>query len=176
MKKLLISLVAVVLLTTSCTEVVFEEPQPAKAKALKEIPQEVHGAYSVFISNKNEIVKIGKDYVQSGTSKSALSDSLVIKEFDGKYVFSSRNMPAVEGGKPYWSVYVLEPKGCGFVKVTGFYVSNDENIEEAKAKFNGTVSGEGNDKKFRVRVTEEQFRALLADTNYAISVIMEKLE
>ena len=61
--KRLLSLVVLYLFLISCTEVIFEEPQPLGAKSLKTIPKELRGNFSFLIMNEETLMEVGENFI-----------------------------------------------------------------------------------------------------------------
>jgi len=159
----------------SCTEVIFEVPQPMAAKSLNSIPEELQGGFAFVILNEKTYMKIGDNYIVNDEEKAFLSDSLVVKKMGNRFVFNQRiNEGEDKEGK--WHVYVLEDKGCGFVKATSFVINSDSYIEKFKSNYNGTILGEGQDKSIIIGPTEDQFNAILKDDSVNVSIILERIE
>ena len=175
MKKLLtIILVGVVL--SSCTEIVFEEAQPAGAKALKEIPKEFHGKFGLVILNEESIMEITANSITNDDGMAYLSDSLIIKKLDNRYVLSRKQLEG-EGDKyGTWQTYVLEDKGCGFVKATSFFINSDSYTEQFTQLYpDNTFIDEGQNKTIIIKPTADQFKSLVADDSVTVSMILERL-
>lgn len=66
MKKLLLFVVAIGLLSASCTNVFFEEPQPVKGKKVSAIPNEYHGKFVGNISTSDNLDTI---FIDASTIK-----------------------------------------------------------------------------------------------------------
>lgn len=174
MKNLFLILV-VALFSISCTEVVFETPQPAKAKQLKEFPSSLQGKYTFVMLNEQEVLEISGKYIDGEDGKQFLSDSLVLKKLGDKYIVNQLiNKEGETNGK--WSSVILEEKGCGFLKATVFVISEDEHVEPFKEMYGATLVGGGQEKQMIVSPDDKQFKNISEDTKATLSVILEKLE
>lgn len=112
MKKLIYGII-ILILVTSCEQVVFQEPQPRKIKPLEEIPEILQGIYldhnsdSLFIFKQyftyqaDEFLSLEKEY---------LSDSSILKIYKGKYFYNKRIQINEEY---YWLTYMLDPVSPG---------------------------------------------------------------
>jgi hypothetical protein len=176
MKNFVILILSVVILS-SCTEVVFKEAQPASAKALKEIPQELRGKFGLVILNEETIMEITANSIVNDDGMAYLSDSLVIKKLDNRYVLSRKQLDG-EGDKVgTWQTYVLEDKGCGFVKATSFFINSDSYVEQFTQKFpDNTFIDGGENKTIIIKPTAAQFKELVADDSVTVSMILERLD
>lgn len=173
MKNLL--LVILTIFTFSCTEIVFESPQPEKAKALKEIPSSLQGKYTFVMLNEQEVLEISSNYIDGEDGKQYLSDSLVIKKLGNNYVFNQRI--SKEGPtKGKWSSVMLEEKGCGFIKATVFVISEDEYVQSFTDMYKATMEGEGQEKQLIIEPSDKDFTKLSQDKQATLSVILEKLQ
>jgi len=174
MLKSFVSILAVVVLA-SCTEVVFDAPQPPGGKNLTEIPNVLVGRYLFVVLNEQEAIHITKDYFDGGEGKKYLSDSLIMRKVGNKYVINQLiNKEGDTNGK--WSVYVLEEKGCGFLKATAFIISEDEYIESFSNTYNGTLAGGGQEKQVIINPTKNQFTDITKDKEATLGIILEKME
>lgn len=173
--KNLVLLLVVALFSFSCTEVVFETPQPTKAKKLKAFPESLQGKYTFVMLNEQEVLEITDTYLDGEDGKQFLSDSLVLKKLGNKYVVNQ--LIKKEGdtnGK--WSSVILEEKGCGFLKATVFVISEDEYVGSFKEMYNATLVGGGQEKQMIVAPDDNQFKSISEDNEATLSVILEKLE
>ena len=158
----------------SCTEVIFENPQPLNAKSLNTIPKGLQGKFAFLVLNEETLMEIGEDFITDDKSKTYLSDSLVINKVGSTYVVNKLiSQGEDKAGK--WNVYVLEDKGCGFVKATTFVINSDTYIEPFNAIYNGTLIGEGQEKAIIVNPQAKQFNNLLKDDSVTVSIILERI-
>lgn len=167
-------IVLVGLFLYSCTEVIFENPQPMNAKSLTSIPNELQGKFSFLVLNEETLMEIGKNFITDDKSKAYLSDSLVINKIGNRYVINKLiSQGEDKAGK--WNVYVLEDKGCGFVKATTFVINSDTYVEPFNASYNGTLIGQGQEKAIIVNPQANQFDNLLKDDSVTVSIILERV-
>ena len=159
----------------SCTEIIFEEPQPLGAKSLKSIPKELQGSFSFLILNEETLMEIGENYITGEDDKSYLSDSLIVKKIGNLYVVN-KLISKGEGKQGKWEVYTLEDKGCGFVKATTFVINSDSYVEQFNASYSGVLIGEGQEKSLIVKPSAEQFNAILKDDSVTVSIILERIK
>lgn len=173
--KNLIPLVLAIIVFTSCTEVIFQDPQPLGAKALKEIPKELQGQFSFVILNEETVMEIGDNFVSGDDGKAYLSDSVIIKKLGNRYVV---NKLVTQGDtkKGNWQTYVLEDKGCGFVKATSFIINSETYIEPFVAETSGTKVGQGQEISIIVKPTADEFNAMLANDSVTVSIILERIK
>ncbi|MEN8248797.1 MAG: hypothetical protein ABFS32_07675 [Bacteroidota bacterium] len=170
-----ISLFILTLFLFSCTEVIFEEPQPPGVNALNKMPKEIQGNFSFVLLNEETMMEIGSDYMTNDEEKAYISDSLVVKNIGKKYVVSKR-LSEGEGKIGKWQVYVLEDKGCGFVKATSFIVGSDTYLEKFKETYNATQIGQGQEKSLIIAPNASQFNTILEDDSVTMSVILERIK
>jgi hypothetical protein len=175
MKRLSI-LVLTILVLSSCTEVVFQEAQPAGAKALKEIPKELRGKFGLVILNEETVMEITANSIVNDDGMAYLSDSLVIKKLGNRYVMNRKQLDG-EGDKVgTWQTYVLEDKGCGFVKATSFFINSETYIGQITQQFpDNTFIDEGQNKTIIINPTAAEFNELIADDSVTVSMILERL-
>ena len=174
MKNLAVLLVSGLLLI-SCTEIIFEEPQPLGAKSLNSIPKELQGKFSFLILNEETLMEVGENYITGEDDKSYLSDSLIIKQIGDLYVVN-KLINKGEGKEGKWEVYTLEDKGCGFVKATTFVINSDSYVEQFKTAYGGTVIGEGQEKSMIVKPDSKQFKEIMKDDSVTVSIILERVK
>ena len=173
--KNLFLLFIVALFSFSCTEVVFESPQPANAKELKEFPASLQGKYTFVMLNEQEVLEISAKYIDGEDGKQFLSDSLVLKKMGDTYVINQLiNKEGEANGK--WSAVILEEKGCGFLKATVFVISEDQHVEPFKEQYGATLVGQGKEKQLIASPDDKQFKNISEDKKTTLSVILEKLE
>jgi hypothetical protein len=172
-KSILITILSLFLF--SCTEIIFEDPQPLGAKSLKAIPKELQGGFSFVVLNEETFMEIGENYITGDDDRAYLSDSLVIKKSGNRYVVNKRiNKGDEKKGK--WEVYVLEDKGCGFIKATTFIINSDTYVEQFEASYSSTLLGEGQEKTVIVKADAKQFNSILADDSVTVSIILERIK
>ena len=159
----------------SCTEVIFEQPQPPNGASLKSIPKDVQGKYSFMILNEETIMEIGDNYITDEKDKAYISDSLVVKKIGNQYVVN-KLISEGDGKIGKWNVYVLEDKGCGFVKATTFVINSDSYVAPFNSAYNGTMLGEGQQKSIIVNTDDNQFNTLLKDDSVTVSIILERIK
>jgi len=175
MNKSYLLILAVAILSFSCTEIVFDTPQPPGGKNLTEIPDALIGSYSFVVLNKQEAMHITKDYFEGAKGKQYLSDSLIMRKVGNKYVMNQLiNKEGDTNGK--WSVYMFEEKGCGFLKATAFIISEDEYIEGFSQAYDGTLAGGGQEKQVIISPDKKQFEELTKDREATLAIILEKIE
>ena len=173
--KNLFLLFALSLFLFSCTEIIFEEPQPLGEKSLKSIPKEIQGSFSFLILNEETVMEIGENYITGEDDKAFLSDSLVVKTMGNKFVVN-KLISKGEGKEGKWEVYVLEDKGCGFVKATTFVINSDSYVEHFKTAYSGTLIGEGQEKSMIIKPDRKQFSSIMQDDSVTVSIILERIK
>lgn len=161
----------------SCTEIVFEEAQPAGVKGLNEIPMELRGTFGLVILNEKTTVEITANSIINDEGTAFLSDSLIIKKLGNRYVMNRKTLDGNEGKMGTWQTYVLEDKGCGFVKATSFFINSDSYREKFISAYPGnTLIDEGQSKTIVIKPTAAQFNNLLEDDSVTVSMILERLD
>jgi hypothetical protein len=169
-----LSIVVLCLFLISCTEVIFEEPQPLGAKSLKSIPKELRGNFSFLIMNEETLMVVGENFITGEDDKAFLSDSLIVKQIGNIYVVN-KLISKGEGKEGKWEVYTLEDKGCGFVKATSFVINSDSYVEQFKTAYSGTLIGEGQEKTMIIKPDNDQFNAIMLDDSVTVSIILERV-
>lgn len=162
------------LIMASCTAVIFEDPQPLGVKELKSIPEELQGSFSFVILNEETLMEIGPNYITGEDDKAYLSDSLIVKKLGNRYVINKRADGGEKDGK--WEVFVLEDKGCGFVKATTFIINSDTYVPTFEEAYSGTTIGEGQEKSMIVKPSASQFDSILQDDSVTVSIILERVK
>lgn len=175
MKKSFYILFLVSILAVSCTEVVFETPQPQGDKGLKEIPLSLQGSYSFVVLNEQQVITITNDYFEGDDGKKFLSDSLILKKVGAKYIINQLiSKDGETNGK--WSVFIFEEKGCGFLKATAFIISEDAYVNSIVELYSASLVGGGQEKQLIINPSDKEFATLLEDKNATLSIILEKVE
>lgn len=173
--KNLVVLFVLGLFLISCTEIIFEEPQPLGVKSINSIPKELQGTFSFLILNEETLLEIGENYITGEDDKAFLSDSLIIKKLGNLYVVN-KLISKGEGKVGRWEVYTLEDKGCGFVKATSFVINSDSYVEEFKTTYEGTLLGEGQEKSLIIKPDSKQFNNIMQDDSVTVSIILERVK
>ncbi len=167
---------AAIVIFSSCTEVVFDAPQPPGAKNLSEIPLDLQGSYSFVVLNEQESIHITSEYFDGDEGKKYLSDSLILRKMDDKYVINQLIKKEGET-KGMWSVYTFEPKGCGFLKATAFIISEDEYVPTFTEAYSGVLVGAEQEKQLIVHTKKAKtFRTIANDREATLGIILEKLD
>lgn len=173
MKKFIILLAGVLL---SCTEIVFDEPQPVGSRSVNSFPAGLQGKFNLVVLNEETILEIGSNHIVNDNGQAYISDSLVVKKLGDRYVVNVKLNDEVEAKNGRWQSYVLEEKGCGFVKATSFIINSDSYIDKFIENYGGEQVGEGQSKTIISRPTAKQFNSLLADDSVTVSIILERLQ
>jgi len=143
-------------------------------KSINSIPKDIQGQYAFMILNEETLMEIGENFITDDKSKAYLSDSLIIKKIGNQYVVN-KLISKGEGKLGKWNVYVLEDKGCGFVKATTFIINSETYVEPFNASYNGTLIGQGQEKSIIVKPSANQFNSLLEDDSVTVSIILERV-
>jgi hypothetical protein len=173
--KNLVILFVLGLFLISCTEIIFEEPQPLGVKSINSIPKELHGTFAFLILNEETLMEIGENYITGEDDKAFLSDSLIVKKVGNLYVVN-KLISKGEGKEGKWEVYTLEDKGCGFVKATTFVINSDSYVEEFKTAYDGILLGEGQEKTLVIKADSKQFNSIMQDDSVTVSIILERVK
>lgn len=126
MKYVQFILIILLILSPSCTQVYFEEPQPPGKKNLSSIPGKIQGLY--FSNSGDSILRINKDfiitYLDNGRNlKFSLSDNMILRKSKGIYYINIRNRE-----KPYWMLFLLSYyKGVLYPE---YSILNDKNLQK----------------------------------------------
>ena len=101
MKKIIIAL-TLLLSVTSCVEMLFEQPQPAGVKTLKQMPKALQGSYVADEKDTLQITATSfKGFEDDKGSVLNLSENLVIKKYKKHYFVSKKH----ESG--LWEVVII---------------------------------------------------------------------
>ena len=158
----------------SCTEIIFEDPQPLNTKSISSIPKDIQGKYAFMVLNEETLMEIGENFITDDKSNAYLSDSLIIKKVGNQYVVN-KLISQGEGKVGKWNVYVLEDKGCGFVKATTFIINSETYVDPFIASYNGTLLGQGQEKSIIIKPQANQFNSLIQDDSVTVSIILERV-
>lgn len=166
----------IVLFSISCTEVVFDAPQPPGGTNLTSIPDALVGGYSFVVLNEQEVIHITNEYFDGKEGKKYLSDSLILRKMGNKYVVNQRiNKEGETNGK--WSVFIFEEKGCGFLKAAAFIISEDEYLPTFTEAYNAVQAGGGQEKQLIINPKDKAtFETISKDKNASLAIILEKIE
>ena len=112
---------AIVLCVVSCKEITFKEPQPRGKRVLREIPKELHGRYTITSEDAAEndtlIVNSKGYFVASDSTQALLSDTLILKKYNGYYFFNDYQ-------NPEWLLRVIRRESNG--NLTYLAMESDE--------------------------------------------------
>ncbi len=160
----------------SCTEVVFEAPQPPEGTNLTVIPDALVGDFSFVVLNEQEAIHITNEYFDGDEGKKYLSDSLILRKMGNKYVVNQLiNKEGDTNGK--WSVFIFEEKGCGFLKATTFMISEDEYLPAFTEAYDAIQVGGGQEKQLIINPKDlATFEQLTKDREASLAIILEKIE
>lgn len=113
MKKQILAVFILLMLLTSCDQVIFPEPQPRKVKSLQEIPETLLGTYVDEDGDTLFVFKQHFSYYSDlmDLEDISLSDSAVLKSYKSHYYYSTRIRLQ---GDQYWLTYILSPTDHGF--------------------------------------------------------------
>ncbi len=176
MLRSILFILSLVFISFSCTEIVFDEPQPLGGKNMRKIPEALLGDYSFVVVNEQQVIHITKDYFDTDKGRKYLSDSLILRKMGNKYVINQliSDRPETKGK---WSVFTIEEKGCGFLKASSFIISEDEYVTTFTETHNATLAGGGQEKQLIINPkSKEVFEKISEDKNATLSVILEKIE
>lgn len=132
--KLLIALIGLLLIVSSCSHVYFTEPQPKGGERLIVMPEDIYGIWfggsEGWQFNEKGITNINIETDSIGTiidtiyETNALSDSLRIYKAKELYVIHSRS------NNNYWEIAILKPMKNGDINT--YYTSNPVLFTSAK--------------------------------------------
>lgn len=158
-----------ILLLASCKEVSFREPQPAGVTALKEVPAALRGNYVGVDNRGNDTDTLiieswgyhfrdtrDKDWLGKGV----LSDSLVVKFYQGHYFINFRT-------GDQWVLRVIRQKPGGGIDFLAIPVSDDaqrkEILKKLSRKFTVKEVQRKDDTFYQINPTREQLMELLRE-------------
>ena len=176
MKKLIYSL-TILLLLASCDQVVFPEPQPAKVKALKEIPVILQGTYLDHNDDTLFVYKHSFYYYSepfSPNNNEYLSDSVVLKSYHKKFFFSRRIRLNQEY---YWLSYILDPVEAG--KQIDLYTMDPDDIVKL-AKLQEITSKiedieDNSDNYYLFAPKKKHYKKIISDTIFTKMISFRKI-
>ena len=177
MKRTTFILIAVLLLA-SCDQVIFTEPQPARSKALKSIPEQLQGKWldhngdtlTVFTSS---FIYHSEDY--SIEEPEYLSDSAVLKAYKGNYFYSRK---VKIDGMDYWFTYILDPDeefvGMDLYVMDPGDIVKLAKLQEITSKIKDIEEGETNYYLFAPK--RRHYKKIMADTIFTNMVSFRKIK
>ena len=176
MKKFIYSL-AILRVFASCDQVVFPEPQPAKVKALKEIPVILQGTY---LNDNDDTLFVYKHSFSYDTepfspiNNEYLSDSVVLKSYHKKFFFSRRICLNQEY---YWLSYILDPVEAGR-QIDLYTMDPDDIVKLAKlqkitSKIKDIENGDGNSYLFAPK--KKHYKKIISDTIFTKMISFRKI-
>ncbi len=164
----------VILLLSACTEVKFTSPQPPNTSDLKTFPDNLMGQYNFVVMTEETQLTIGKNFMDGEDGKAYLSDSMRIRKWNDKYVLSLKKSKKTADAAS-WQVFIMEPKGCGFVKASTFIVNDQKDIEAFQGKYNAELKQNGEQRALVVDADAQTFIEI-ANSKAAVSLILEKID
>jgi hypothetical protein len=152
----------------SCTEFRFTEPVPQDGKVLKAIPKSFHGIYA---DEEGDTLRVFSNYYslymgeEIGTIQDTINDSADERVLsDGTHIFVN-----LMSDDNTWSCYVgkLTKEGIDIL----FFSAEEIGLREMNniARYNAVLDEDEEVAYYLIRVTDEQFKGMLA------SPIMEPL-
>jgi hypothetical protein len=181
MKTVLLALLWVGLVLSSCKEVAFREPQPAGVAALSEIPPALHGKYRARnqpADEKNDTLiieswgyhfkdKEEKDWLGRGV----ISDSLVIKFYQNYYFVNFRS-----GNE--WVLRLIKQNLAGDIEFLQIDIQDDtkrkEMLRKLSRKFTLKEIKNGDDTFYQINPTPAQLMQLIKDGYFTGTVLNKK--
>lgn len=172
MKKLFLAMVIFVL-STSCTMVRFENPQPKNAIALQHFPQQMHGN---FISDEQDTLEIDSFsfHFRNGEEINLWGDltstETILKQFGKHYII---NIHKEDG----WDVFPVKIKED---RITVYYTSLPSKVEDLMEKLKqttqvkGVADSTGHLSYYLIDPTPEEFRFLLRKKLYNEKLIFKR--
>ncbi len=175
--KNLLYLLALTLLLASCDQVIFPEPQPKKAKVLKEFPEETWGIY--LDQNEDTLIVYSHSFYFSDNGLVDpeyvyLSDSAVLKYYYGRYFMNTR---ATINGQYYFITYIVEMLDNG--KTLKLFGMDSENIvklaklQEITSKVED-IEDEGTYYLFDPK--KKDYKKIINDTIFSEMFVFRKIE
>ena len=162
-------------ISTSCKEISFKEPQPKGKPALQEIPRELRGKYLLIEengTNKDTLVVSGNGYyISADSTKGNLGDSLVLKKYKGYYFFNDNE-------NPEWLLRIIKKESNGDLSYMymdiGEQSFNDFLIELNKdIKIDSTeIDGES---LYQIDPTPKELLSLIKKGYFKKSISLKKL-
>lgn len=164
-----IYLLVLMVVFAGCDQVVFDDAQPPRSKALTDIPLNLRG---VWLDQDNDTLHVFKSYFRY-TSESFstadpvfLSDSAVLKSYQGKYFFS--RIIKLQDGQ-YWLSYILDPVEPG--KHLDLYFMDPDNVvklaklQEITSKLRDIEVGET--KYYLFSPKRKHYKKIISDTIFS---------
>jgi hypothetical protein len=168
--------VAFILLWTGCKEISYKEPQPKGKRALSEIPRELRGKYLVVEENGNNqdtlIVTNNGYHFTNDSTKGELSDSLVLKKYQGYYFFNDNE-------NPEWLLRVIKKESNG--DLTFMYMETGEkSFHEFLYALNEEIKIDSfeinNEMLYQIDPTPKQLIDLIKKDYFKKSITLQKVK
>lgn len=154
MKKILI--IALAIISFSCSKVLFQVPQPEKVDRTFKIPQELWG----FYTSKNDTLLISEFIIQFRTSIELVdklnfdirNNEVILKHLEDSYYL---NVKVDEEGLDAWQLARLQKKGkeleVRFIESLDSMDLNFNAKDSADFFSNYQIIGEGDDKRYLLK-------------------------
>lgn len=179
MKKTILYLIAVFMITTSCHDFYFKSPQPQQGKELKTIPDELIGTYiekssdslnddtrdPLIITRNSYDLKTSdpdtKDMKVSGTLEPG---KVVLKKLDDYYVLSQKvENPLNNKHDSVWEVYLLKYSDNELMLYNLASEEREPKVDSVKGITRVQEETEGSDKIYLLNPNKKQFKKLISN-------------
>lgn len=192
MKKLLLYLIAVFMLFSSCNDFYFKSPQPQHGKKLSAIPDELIGTYMEKKSDQNnnpskhpliitrnsyrweDSDSVGNKEKISGT---LTSGKVVLKKLEDYYVLSQKvENPINTAHDSVWEVYVLEYQNNQLLLYNLTSEERMPKVDSVKHITPVIEEKEGDSKFYLINPSRKQFKKLLDNDLFKKTGEFEKVK
>jgi hypothetical protein len=168
-------IVAFMLLCTGCKEISYKEPQPKGKRSLSEIPRELRGKYLVVEDNGNNqdtLIVTDNGYHFTGDStKGELSDSLVLKKYQGYYFFNDNE-------NPEWLLRVVKKESNGDLSYM-YMETGEKSFQEFLYALNKEIKIDSfevnNEMLYQIDPTPKQLIDLIKKDYFKKSITLKKV-
>ena len=157
------------ILLYSCKEVSFREPQPAGVSPVTQVPNTLHGRYTIVDDQGKETdtliieswgyhFKDAKDNDWLG--KGVISDSLVLKMYENYYFVNFRI-------GDQWLLRLIKQKPSGAIEFMSINISDDKKgngmLKKLSKKFTVKEMKKKDDTFYQIKPTKEQLMQLIKE-------------
>lgn len=165
-----------ILFFSACSQIVFENPQPQKAKTLHEFPESIRGDYTFSMMGSQAKLRIGSNFIRGDRGEAYLSDSLILKEAKGVYILNRRVDRQLAELKGTWETFVFSPAGCGFIRVTSLTIADDKMKTAFEEKYRAEKVGDDREAWYIVKADDKLFWELTKDSVATLRLVLDKNE
>lgn len=155
--KRFVSIISLIFLMCSCSDILFKSPQPLKQEKLGVFPNQLVGTYAFYDDEGQAtldtfVVKYNsltfKDLSGEIIFQGQLNKNVYLAQDGNLFILSVLDEAKTENGTPYYSIYILEQSNNRTFNVLGFETGEEEEVINrlksiTPAKFEAIKSANG---------------------------------